>query len=101
MEYVIPVGILCSGLGVAISYIMFSRSKTKEDKGEGQQTGIVLTELGYIKSSVDGLNKKLERMEDRNLEFVERLSAVEASAKQAHKRLDHLEGTNVERRNVS
>ncbi len=92
MEYVIPVGLLCSLLGVAISYIMFSRSKSKEDKGEGQQTGVVLTELGYIKASMDSVNAKLDKQEERNLKIIERLSSVEASAKQAHKRLDHLEG---------
>ncbi len=92
MEYVIPVGLLCSLLGVAISYIMFSRSKSKEDKGEGQQIGTVLTELGYIKSNTDEI--KAEQREQRavNTKFEGRLSAVEASAKSAHHRLDRLEG---------
>lgn len=85
-------GIICTILGGLIGYATFSKNKEKEDKNEGQQAGVILTELGYIKGSVDGLNRKIDRQEERNLEMVTRMTAVEASAAQAHKRIDRLEG---------
>lgn len=92
VEWNIIVGLVCTVLGAVIGYASFSRSKEKDDKTEGQQAGAMLTELGYIKGSVDNINKKMDKQEERNLELVERISSVEASAKQAHKRLDRLEG---------
>lgn len=92
MEWNVVIGVFCTILGAALSYLAFTRNKSKDDQQEGQQTGVVLTELGYIKGSVDGINRKIDRQEERNLEMLTRLTAVEASAKQAHKRIDRLEG---------
>jgi hypothetical protein len=52
----------------------------------------MLTELGYIKSGIDDI--KTEQREQRriNTEHATKLAAVEASAKQAHLRIDRIEG---------
>lgn len=92
VEWNIIVGAFCAIVGMALSYIAFSRNKSKDDQAAGQQIGVILTELGNIRGQLDGLSKKLDRQEERNLELYSRLSAVEASAKQAHKRLDRIEG---------
>ena len=81
MEWNIIVGLVCTVLGAVISYATFSRNKGKDDRSNGQQLGTVLTELGYIKS---------------NTEVEGRLAAVEASAKSAHHRIDHLEAVRDE-----
>lgn len=52
----------------------------------------VLSEIGYIKSGVDDIKAEQREQRKTNTEFVSRLTAVEASAKQAHKRIDTLEG---------
>lgn len=92
MEWNIIVGIICTVLGATVGYATFSRNKEKDDRSDGQQTGIVLTELGHIRGSLDDINRKIDKQEERNLHLVERLSAVEASAKSAHHRIDRLEG---------
>lgn len=91
MEWNIVVGIVCTVLGAALSYVAFSRNKTKDDKSEGQQTGVVLTELGYIKGGIDDLKAENREQRKVNTEVYSRLSAVESSAKQAHHRIDRLE----------
>lgn len=88
----VAIGIVCTAIGVLLSYLAFIRNKGKDDKNDGQQAGVMLTELGYIKGSVDTINKKMDKQEERNLELVERMSAVESSVKSAHHRLDRLEG---------
>lgn len=52
---------------------------------------MVLTELGYIKSGVDDIKRKQEKQDEQHIEVVSRLTAVESSAKQAHKRIDAVE----------
>ena len=52
---------------------------------------------GYIKSGVDDIKRKQEKEDERHVQVVSRLTAVEASAKQAHHRLDSLEGKMTEK----
>lgn len=85
------VGIAAGIAGVAFGVVTFFRNKKSDDAEGGKKDGIVLTELGYIKSGVDDIKRKQEKEDERYVGVVSRLTAVEASAKQAHKRLDRLE----------
>ena len=85
------IGVALTVLGILISYTVYLRNKTKDDAAGGQQTGTVLTEIGYIKANTDEI--KMEQREQRkmNTEIITRLTAVEQSSKQAHKRIDRIE----------
>ena len=50
-----------------------------------------MTELGYIKKGIDGIEQRLEKQENQYIDVVRHLTAVEESTKQAHKRIDKLE----------
>lgn len=92
MEWNIIVGLVCTVLGAIVGYASFSRSKSKDNREDGQQIGTVLTELGYIKSNTDEIKAEQREQRKVNTEFAERLSAVESSTKSAHHRIDRLEG---------
>lgn len=77
--------------GLVFGIITAVRNKKTDDTKEAKEDGIVLTELGYIKSGIDDIKHKQEGQDKQNLEFVRELTAVEESAKQAHKRIDKLE----------
>lgn len=77
--------------GLIFGIITAVRNKKTDDTREAKEDGIILTELGYIKSGVDDIKHKQEEQEKQNLAFVRDLTAVEESAKQAHKRIDKLE----------
>jgi hypothetical protein len=79
--------------GFLLAYFTFSRNKAKDEKSEGQVTGQVLTELGYIKGGIDDIKAEQREQRKINTEFYSRLSAVEASTKSAHHRIDRIEGT--------
>ena len=96
MEWNIIVGLVCTVLGAVISYATFSRSKGKDDRSDGQQICTVLTELGYIKSNTDEIKTEQREQRKTNTEVEGRLAAVEASAKSAHHRIDHLEAVRDE-----
>lgn len=91
MEY-ISIALLCTIVGGVVGVITFSRNKAKDDKSEGQQSGQMLTELGYIKSGIDDIKSEQREQRRINTETATKLASVEASAKQAHRRLDRIEG---------
>lgn len=80
--------VLGTACAIIFGYLAVVRYKKKDDTAEGKHNGTMLTELGYIKSGIDDIKRKQEKQDDQHLEVVSRLTAVEVSAKQAHKRLD-------------
>ena len=86
------IGIACAILGGVLSYAAFFRNSKKDSEADGKQSGTILTELGYIKGGIDDLKSENREQRKTNTEFISRLTAVESSAKQAHKRIDRLEG---------
>lgn len=85
------IGIIAGIMGVVFGVIAYMRNKRTDDEKDGKKDGMVLTELGYIKSGVDDIKRKQERQEQQHIEVVTKLTAVEASAKQAHRRIDMIE----------
>lgn len=81
-------GTVCT---IVFGYIAFRRNNKNDDTAEGKKDGVLLTEIGYIKSGVDDIKRKQEKEDERHLKVVERLSVVESSAKQAHHRIDELQ----------
>ena len=79
------IGLVSGLIGFGISYATFSRNKTKDDKSDGKQDGIMLTEIGYIKSGVDDMKKKMEQSDKRYIDMEKRLSKVEEAMKIYHK----------------
>lgn len=67
------------------------RSNKTQHSSDGERNGAVLTELGYIKSGIDDVKRKQEKTDEQFVILVTRVTAVEASAKQAHHRIDRLE----------
>lgn len=74
-----------------ITYIAFVRNRDKDKESNVKHDATVLTEIGYIKANTDEIKAEQKEQRKTNTEFVTRLTDVEASAKQAHKRLDHIE----------
>ena len=85
------IGILGTLAAIVFAYVAYARGKSKDDHEEGKTSGTVLTEIGYIKANTDDIKHRQEKWEDNHLKVVERLSAVESSAKSAHHRIDTIE----------
>lgn len=91
-DIIVVTSLVCTVGGFVLAWLVFGRNKTKDDKAEGAGIATITSDMGYIKSSVDGIDKKLEKQADKHVELLERVCGVEESAKQAHKRIDGLEG---------
>ncbi|MGI0534934.1 hypothetical protein KFD70_21830 [Bacillus pfraonensis] len=87
----IEIGVLIAVLSLAISYLAYSLNKTKAIKSDGQQSAEMRAELGYIRKGVDDIRIDLKASEKQMIALGERVTRVEESSKQAHKRLDNLE----------
>lgn len=90
IELTVVVGLLCSMLGVLCTLAAKKRSERKDAAEEGKADGVILTELGYIKSGIDDVKRKQERTDSQYVELITRVTAVEASTRQAHKRVDDI-----------
>lgn len=92
VELTVVISIACTVLGAAIGFATFRKIREKDAEEEGKADGVVLTEIGYIKAGIDDIKRKQDRQDELYIKIAERLTAVEASAKQAHHRIDRLEG---------
>ena len=70
--------------------VSMRRSQKTDDAASGREMGTVISDLGYVKSSVDGVMRELKAQEKQYTGIVERVSAVEQSTKAAHHRIDDL-----------
>lgn len=95
--------IISTVCALIFGYIAFVRNRDKDKAGEIKELeeqkaasvkadATILTEIGYIKSNTDEIKAEQKEQRKTNLEVLTRLTAVEASAKQAHKRIDTMEG---------
>ena len=57
---------------------------TKED---AKNEGVLLSEIGYIKSSIDRIEKNLDKLEERYSNLSNKIVKVEESVANAHKRI--------------
>jgi peptidoglycan hydrolase CwlO-like protein len=73
----IDVSVLIAICGCALSVATFFVGRTTSAKNAGQQTGQVLTELGYIKKGVDGLEKRFEKLQENYNELKTRVTKLE------------------------
>lgn len=87
------ISLVCTLIGAGAAILTLRRSAAKADTEEGKTSGTILTEIGYIKSGVDDIKRKQEKQDDQYLDLRQRVTKVEASASQAHKRLDGIEET--------
>lgn len=93
MEQILTaISVVSTICAIVFGYAAFSRNRTKDTEDEVKRDTTVLSEIGYIKSGVDDIKAEQREQRKTNTEFVSRLTAVEASAKQAQKRIDTLEG---------
>lgn len=84
----IELGILISVLGVIIAFQGYSLNKSKAIKSDGQESAELKAELGYIRKGVDDIRIDLKANEKQLQHLGERVTRLEESTKQAHKRLD-------------
>ena len=85
------ISVISGVCAIVFGYIAFVRNRDSDKTKEAKSDATILTELGYIKGGIDDVKAEQQEQRKTNTDFVGRLVSVEASAKQAHKRIDHIE----------
>ena len=92
IELTIVISIGTALIGAVLGLTGARRNQDKEVREEARGDGILLTELGYVKSGIDDIKRKQEAQDAKYLDMAERMVKVEASTKQAHRRIDAIDG---------
>lgn len=85
------IGAVVGLVGMAVGLVSTLRNKKIDDKTEGKEDGIILTELGYIKAGVDDMKRDTREFRTEIQDIHDRVIRNEESCKQAHKRIDSLQ----------
>lgn len=87
----VDIGLLIAVVGCFVGLAGWLSGRDKKILGDGEWKGSVNTKLDDIKSSVNGTNTQLEKLDCAISTHEKRITAVESSATQAHKRIDRLD----------
>ena len=78
LEIVISmIGVLGSIFTIVFAYLAFRRNERRDQKYKGKEAGILLSDIGYIKSSIDRMEGKLDKVEDNYQKLVSRIVKLE------------------------
>lgn len=81
----IELTVLIAVIGCGLSIGTFFIGRVTAAKNNGQQTGQVLTELGYIKKGIDGLERDIKEIKRQYTDLDVRVSKLEEAIRIYHK----------------
>ena len=88
------IGILCTLAGIFISFcfslLTYRRNEKQDLENEGAGRGVLQSDVGYIKAGVDDLKRENKAVNLKIDAISERVTRIEESCKQAHKRIDEM-----------
>lgn len=87
----IEIGLLIAAVSLVVGYLSYALNRSKEIKTEGRQGAETNAKLEYISKGVDDIRIDLKANEKQMIVLGERITRVEESSKQAHRRLDNVE----------
>lgn len=91
IELTLLISLLSVSFAIFSGIINLKRNQTKDDKLEATQLTSVIVKLENIGTGVTEIKSEIKSVKEDTKKNSERLTRVEESAKQAHKRLDTIE----------
>jgi peptidoglycan hydrolase CwlO-like protein len=94
MDMAIITGIISAAAalsGIILGWLAHGRAAKEAAKKEGSSDAELKTDVKYIKSSVDKIDKKMEEANAKITETCERVARLEAKDKEQDRRLADLE----------
>ena len=77
-------------IGLALSIATFFLGRFASHQATGEKNGYLASDIGYIKAGIDDLKSEVRAIKSEISELNMRLTRVEESTKQAHKRIDEI-----------
>ncbi|MBQ7957557.1 MAG: hypothetical protein IJ279_05910 [Clostridia bacterium] len=90
-------GIFCTVTSILVSLVFsllsHKRNMKKDSESQGEGRGVLQSDIGYIKAGIDDLKRENRAVNLKLDNISERVTRVEESCKQAHKRIDEIKET--------
>ena len=78
LEYVVMlIGLAGTISSILFAFISFKRNDSSDKKKEGKNEGVLISDIGYIKSSIDRMERKLDKQEERYQSLLSRVIKLE------------------------
>lgn len=74
---------------ITFAYLAFRRNDRGDHKREAKNEGVLISDVGYIKSSIDRIEKTMDKLEEGHANVKERLTKLETEVK------DHISNKGV------
>ena len=75
---------------ILFGFSAYKRNGRADISSGAAKDATFLSEIGYIKANTDEIKAEQKEQRKTNTEFVSRLTAVEESVRQAHKRINEM-----------
>lgn len=82
------IGVLGTVSSIFFAALAFRRNDRGDQKQSGKNEGVLISDVGYIKSSIDRVEKQLTKLEERSNNLDGRLIKLEADTKNLFFKLD-------------
>jgi hypothetical protein len=82
------VGLCASISGIIFAFVGYKRNERKDNINIGKDEGSIVTDIAYIKSSVDRMERNISIVDDRYRSMAERLAKVEEGLANIQKRIE-------------
>lgn len=87
----LTIQVICAVVTTAVAVVTILATSRKTNKNEGEHSGQISSDLGYLKKGVEDINTKIEKSNEKHYELVEKVGRLDESVKSAHHRIDTLE----------
>lgn len=81
-------GIMGTLSSICFAYLAFKRGQHQDTKKNAKSEGVLISDIGYIKSSIDRMEKKLDQVELNYQDLLARIVRVEEVEHALEKRLE-------------
>lgn len=78
---------------ILFAYLAFRRNDRGDHKQEGKNEGVLISDVGYIKSSIDRIEKSMDKLEQNYASLSERVVKVETTLE------DHIKNKSIHKTN--
>lgn len=83
------IGIVGTISSICFAFLAFRRNQAHDTKKDAKSEGVLISDVGYIKSSIDRMEGKLDKVETNYQNLLSRLIRVEEEQNSLEKRLEH------------
>ena len=71
------ISVMSSISSILFAFLTFKRNTKGDNKQEGKNEGVLISDVGYIKSSIDRIEKTLDKLEEKYDDLHSRIIKIE------------------------